>query len=312
MVNGASRMHLPEEFKRTIRATHHTQGEAWLERFPELIHFCETRWPLNILPPYDLSFNYVAPAEWRGGERVVVKLCQPDSQFRDEIDALEHSNQSGKAMVTLIDYDLEHGVLILEHLQPGRMLAEEQDDEAATVIAAKLLRNLWTEVPHDTNLPSTEGREASLAAILNQYPRGLGPVSRTMLEEAAAVFQQMNNTIKAPVLLHGDFHHYNVLCDQTRGWTVIDPKGLTGEKEYDVIQFLMNCLPEEGYEEVMERRIELLTNTLNLDKARLLKWGFCHAVLSTCWILEDGGDQHGEPFFKCIEVFKGLHQKMLG
>ena len=42
------------------------------------------------------------------------------------------------------------------------------------------------------------------------------------------------------VLVHGDFHHHNILASE-RGYLAIDPKPMLGEPEYDV-PFLWNPL----------------------------------------------------------------------
>ena len=41
-------------------------------------------------------------------------------------------------------------------------------------------------------------------------------------------------------VLHGDLHHENVLDGGERGWLVIDPKGLLGERTYEYATTLCN------------------------------------------------------------------------
>jgi streptomycin 6-kinase len=59
------------------------------------------------------------------------------------------------------------------------------------------------------------GRSAATARVLFDTPRGVSP-------------------------LHGDLHHSNVLDGGPRGWLAIDPKGLLGERTYDVANLLGN------------------------------------------------------------------------
>ncbi|MBY0121294.1 hypothetical protein [Bacillus sp. S/N-304-OC-R1] len=58
---------LPTAFMKTIREVHKEKGEKWLEDFQQLIHECEERWQLEIKPPFDLSYNFVAPAIRKDG-----------------------------------------------------------------------------------------------------------------------------------------------------------------------------------------------------------------------------------------------------
>jgi len=53
------------------------EGVAWLERLPALIDDYAQRWSLTMLPPYTLSYNYVAPATRADGTPVVLKVGVP-------------------------------------------------------------------------------------------------------------------------------------------------------------------------------------------------------------------------------------------
>ena len=54
-------------------------------------------------------------------------------------------------------------------------------------------------------------------------------------------------------LVHGDFHHHNILRS-ARGWLAIDPKPMLGEPEYDVPSFLWNPLPCRLRVDLLESR----------------------------------------------------------
>jgi streptomycin 6-kinase len=45
--------------------------------------------------------------------------------------------------------------------------------------------------------------------------------------------------------------------------------------------------PEPG--KLLQRRIDLLSERLNLDRARVYGWGLAQAVLAVYWGLEDSG-----------------------
>jgi len=40
---------------------------------------------------------------------------------------------------------------------------------------------------------------------------------------------------------------------------------------------------------VIENRIDILVKELNLDKEKILLWGFVHVVLATCWSIQEDG-----------------------
>jgi streptomycin 6-kinase len=95
----------------------------------------------------------------------------------------------------------------------------------------------------------------------------------------------------APVLLHGDFHHYNVLTAERAPWLAIDPKGMLGDPGYESGPFLLNPRLDgaETSAGVLRRRLDVLAEELDYDRARLRDWGIAHAVLSACWSAEDEG-----------------------
>lgn len=303
-------MQLQQDFVKNIRLYFKEKGEAWLENLPNLIRYCEQKWSLRMGEPYSLSVNYVAPAVMEDVKEVVVKLCIPGDGFMDEIEALKLF--SSKGMVQLIDHDAEHGVLILEKLSPGHTLAEVEDHEEAARIAASVIQNLKTPAQDQTRLPTTKAREENLKKQIKNHPEGIGPIPRTTLDQALKVFTYLNETTEQQYLLHGDFHHYNVLASGDGMWTAIDPKGLIGEIEYDLIQYMLNKQPDEGTYYVIEKRVKIFSEEFNLNKKRLLLWGYCHTVLSTAWSVDVKDGSYSESFFRGIEIFEKLYEAHFG
>ncbi len=298
-------MQLQNEFVKNVRLYFEEQGEEWLDDLPSLIRYCEKKWTMKIGEPYELSINYVAPAILSDGTEVVIKLCIPGEGFQHELEALRLFN--GKGMVRLIDSDAEKGVLILEKLTPGHTLASLEDHEKAAHIAAKAIKQLKTPAPAQTILPTTKAREENLRKQIISHPNGIGPITRDTLDRALEIFTYLNETSEQHYLLHGDFHHYNVLSSGNGEWTVIDPKGLVGEIEYDLIQFLLNRQTQHAYE-VIGQRVETFTNELNLNKKRLLLWGYAHTVLSTAWSVDTNDGSYNEEFYRGIDIFQKLYE----
>ena len=65
---------LPNKFVQTIKSVHKENGEQWLNCFNKLIEECEERWDIQFMPPFPLSYNFVAPAVRKAQKEVVVKL----------------------------------------------------------------------------------------------------------------------------------------------------------------------------------------------------------------------------------------------
>ncbi|NHM32683.1 aminoglycoside phosphotransferase family protein [Neobacillus terrae] len=292
---------LTESFKQTLHNVHGEKGRAWMDAFPGLLQYCEKHWNLTIGKPFSLSYNYVAPAVLQSGHEAVLKLCVPGDEFLSELQALQLFQ--GRGMVELFDYNRERGVLLLERILPGNPLADLEDDSVAVVLAAKALDQLWAEVPLGTNLPSIKSREESMKRIERENKDGLANISAEHIKQASALFTYMIETSEKEYLLHGDFHHFNLLKNSVGDWTVIDPKGLIGEREYDLIQYFLNKWPQTNLKNIIRNRAEIFTRELKLNKKRLFLWGYCHSVLSSCWSAESG---HDTDTIRAAEVFREL------
>src|SRR5262245_57643925 len=146
-------MDLPDQFRRNVVGAF-SQGEAWLESLPVLIRECQDRWRLDVGPPFELSFNYVAPATTPAGDAVVIKLGVPNPELISEVQALRL--YAGEDAVRLLDADEEKGILLLERLTPGQSLSAVSDDETATHIAAQTMRKLRRPLPSDHSFPTVE------------------------------------------------------------------------------------------------------------------------------------------------------------
>lgn len=279
---------LPEKFIRTLIGVHQEKGRLWLKNFNQLIQYCENTWSLKVLSHYPLSYNFVAPVILKDGSEAVLKLGVPSKDIRIEIEAVRLYN--GNGMAGLIDSDPEKGILILERMSPGETLKSIQNDEEATLLAAEVMKKIRTPAPLNSLFPSTSQWATGFVKLRSHYNGGTGSLPEQLVEKAEEMYTNLNSTIKNLQLLHGDLHHENILSAYREPWIAIDPKGVIGEHEYEVISFLMNNLPVVKPEEIIKRRVDLFTEKLHLNKERVLSWAFCHAVLSAWWHIEGNSD----------------------
>jgi streptomycin 6-kinase len=222
----------------------------------------------------------------RGDSRVVLKLCKQRGDEWHAGDVLRAFNGDGTVRI----YAADRGAVLLERLDPGRELVEivrEGNDATATEILADVMRRMAQHEPPEkcpTVVDWGQGFDRYLKTGDSRVPRDL-------VGEARESFRNLANSQRGTILLHGDLHHYNVLFDSTRGWVAIDPKGVVGEREYEVGAILRNPIEQPDLfcsGDVINRRLSILTKSLNLDYRRALKWSFAQAVLSAIWDVEDG------------------------
>jgi streptomycin 6-kinase len=288
---------IPQALIRNTIELHGPAGAGWLDRLPALFAESEERWSLEVGSPFpELSFNYVAPALRADGTAAVLKLTFPeDPGFRREAEALRLFDGQGAAR--LLELDSDCGAMLLERLEPGVPLTTVWDDEEATSIAAGVLRQLWRPVPPHHPFPSVSDWAQGFDRLRRDFGGGTGPMPAALVEKAKALFADLLASQGETALLHGDLHHQNVLAARREPWLAIDPKGVVGEPAYDAAALLHNPTelldaPRPG--KVLERRVDLLSEELGLERVRVRNWGIAQAVLAAYWSFEDGGWVWGE------------------
>jgi streptomycin 6-kinase len=144
---------IPDDFARARIAYQGEEGVDWLNRLPTILATCERHWHITIGAPFpNLSYNYVASATRQDGSPAVVKVCIPTGEFPQESEALRLF--AGRGIAELLAWDDDYEAMLLEALQPGTTLSSVEDDEAATSMAAAVMRECWRPVPPDHPFPT--------------------------------------------------------------------------------------------------------------------------------------------------------------
>jgi streptomycin 6-kinase len=302
------KLDLPTTFVNTIQCGFGEKGETWLANLPELIKEMETRWRLTVSPAFpNLSYNYVAPAIRQDGSAVVLKLGVPNEELSSEISALKIF--AGRGSVRIFEGDPDKGALLLERLNPGRMLSTHLDAEGATNIAAEVMSALWRPEPAKHSFKSVSDWASGLEKIPALFPSGC-PIPRKFIDQAKSLFTDLISSQKKKMLLHGDLHHFNILSSEN-SWRCIDPKGIIGEPEYETGAFLRNQIdPFDILPSLKqtEKRVDVFCEILGFDPKRVRAWAIAQAVLSAWWVVEDLGVEGMDLDYAiaCAELFQRL------
>lgn len=273
-------------------------GRAFLDRLPSTVARCTERWGLRLEPPFPgLTYNWTAPGVDRDGRPVVLKVAYSDSD-RPEIDELRNEREAlrlfgGEGAVRLLADAPECGAILLERAIPGHTLRIIDDDERATTIVAGVLRRLWRPLPPDHRFPTLEDWSRGFERHRARYGGGAGPLPADLLARAEGTFRDLLAEPDEHVLLHGDLHHDNILSGTRRPWQAIDPKGVAGPREFDIVAFVENPRPDllddPAPGRVLRRRLDQFAHEFGFDVERLRQWAIAQAVLSAVWSIEDHG-----------------------
>ncbi|MGO3396595.1 Aminoglycoside/hydroxyurea antibiotic resistance kinase [Serratia quinivorans] len=175
--------------------------------------------------------------------------------------------------------------ILLERAQGGLSLPQmvrDGNDQQATAILCQVIARL--HAPRAQPLPAL--------IPLDQWFNSLWPAAQAhggMLRLSATVAAELLTSPRELSVLHGDIHHDNVLDFGERGWLVIDPKRLYGERAFDYANIF--CNPNYGIAtdpDIFLRRVEQVCQLAGLDRQRLLQWILAWAGLSAAWFMEDG------------------------
>jgi streptomycin 6-kinase len=213
-------------------------------------------WGLALGAPFPLArYSFVAPV---GADAVLKVTPASDDEADEEGEAL--ALWDGDGAVRLLRLDKRRRALLVERATPGEDIAGVPEGEA-TAIAVDVAQRLWKR-----------GLSPGLSpfrSIHDHVPRWLAnAVEHPLAQLAADLYRALEK--RDDTLVHGDFHHHNILRSE-RGFLGIDPKPMLGEPEYDVPSFLWNPLPYRMRLDVTERRLEAFAAAA-LDQERMRVW----------------------------------------
>lgn len=262
------------------------KGEHWLKRIPDTIEKYEKKWHFSTNPPFDLSYNYVAPADRADGTKVVLKIGFPnDPEVQKEIDALTVFN--GEGSIRLIEVDRGDSVMLLEKVIPGIPLSTIEDDEKATRILAQVMKSICKPLPENNSFITVSEWMQAIQIYKEKHYHSEGNIPQYLIDKAMRLCEELFATSATPVLVHGDLHHDNVLSSDRESWLAIDPKGIIAEPAYETAAMIRNPYNRmknvSNLEDVLRKRILILAEELNFEPSRIHKWCFTQTVLSAVW-----------------------------
>jgi streptomycin 6-kinase len=214
-------------------------------------------WGVELGEPFPAYASFVAATL---DDKVVKSPWEGDDEALHEPDALE---LWGDDAIPLLDR--RGTVLLEERANPGTDLSA-LDRAEAIAVAVQLGRRLWRPAGAPFRRVDVE-----IERWLENRPSPLTPLAR----ELFASFTH------AEWLVHGDFHHHNILRHGDR-FVAIDPKPYLADREYDVYPWLHNPVGHVLSREDAEWKIAQFASA-GLDEERIRAW----AVIRGAYLMDD-------------------------
>jgi streptomycin 6-kinase len=281
---------LPQKFTRTIAGMFGEEGTKWLAELPRIIAAVSADWSLKTGKPLkNLSYHYVAPCICADGTEAILKIGFPEekTEFFSETETLKLYNGDGAAR--LLRADEKRYAMLLEKLVPGKTLGEMclKDDKETVRIAAGTLKKIIRDVPKGGDFHKLDDWIGGFhRAKDTEFPADV-------IKKAQSFYKELTGKNKN-FLLHGDFHHENILSSTREPFLVIDPKGLIGGKGYDIGVFLNNhrnwLEGTPGFKEKLDRAVAQFSHVFEIESSDIGKWAFVQAILSAWWTFEENNE----------------------
>ncbi len=247
-----------------------------------------TAWNLTDAQPLATTATSHVYTAMHRGETVVLKLLTPVGVHDEQHGPIALQCYDGQGAVRLIRHD--DGAHLLEYVDgPDLMpMVQRGDDDGATAIIADVLNTLHKAHHTDASALISLGRR-----FRSLFTRADADGTASIYVRAARVAETLISQPEREAVLHGDIHHENIRHSARRGWLAIDPKGVYGDRAFDVANALCNpvSMPALVQDEArLLHHAAIYAAKLDIERARILKYVFAYACLSACWSVEDGED----------------------
>ena len=256
------------------------EGRDWLARLPGLIDECAEGWSLTLGEPFPYAFASLAlPAIREDGSAAVLKIQFPDRESQHEAAALELID--GDGAVRLFAHDAGRRALLLERAEPGTPLKELDPDRALDVFV-DILPRLWKPAGAPFR-PLADEAMWWAEGLPDDFERAGRPFERELFAAALDAIERLNGSQGEQVLVNQDMHADNVIRAQREPWLLIDPKPLSGEREFGIAAIVRGRELGHGREAVVHR-LDRLTVELGLDRERARGWALAQTI---AWAFDD-------------------------
>jgi len=122
------------------------------------------------------------------------------------------------------------------------------------------------------------------------------------MKKAKDICLSVSTLYSQKMLLHGDFHHDNILLGKDGEYIIIDPKGVIGDPVFDIARFILNEFFGEINRESHKKInyiICILEKNLNIPNYILRQCLYVETAMGACWSVEDGSTP--EEYLRLIE-----------
>ncbi|MEG0775404.1 aminoglycoside phosphotransferase family protein [Clostridium sp.] len=264
-------------------------GKDFYEKVLKDIEAYANKWSLisfQFIPSYSSNLVFKCNSEDYG--RVVLKIGNPF--FREiytEFNTLEQYN--GRGFCRVFEADIEKGVILEECVLPGNPLREESSLKKRLSVFSSLYKGLHIMPTNAEIYPTYTGWVSRITEYMGK--RQDRKELYLYMKKAKDICVSVSSSYSQRMLLHGDFHHDNILLSSNGEYKIIDPKGVIGDPVFDAPRFILNEFCDEISDELYEKINSIictLERDLNIPNYILRQCLYIEAAMAACWDVESG------------------------
>jgi len=273
----------------------HRFGKDFYEKVLKDIEVYAGRWGLTsfqLIPSYSANLVFKCESETYGS--VVLKKGPSSGAVVTEFQTLRQYN--GRRFCRVFDADLENGVILEECVQPGIPLRDESSLDRRLSVFCSLYKDMHIPPVNAEFFPTYTEWVVSITEYMSKredfYELYLH------MKKAQDICLSVSTLYTQKLLLHGDFHHDNILLGRNGEYVIIDPKGVIGDPVFDVPRFILNEFGDEITPELYKKINDILykfEKNLNIPSDILKKCLYVETVMGQCWCVEDGSPPESYP-----------------
>lgn len=269
-------------------------GKAFYEGIMRNLHRVVNEWELSsltLVDSYSASLVFMVESEKFGP--AVLKFGSNQKELRQERIAL--AIDEGRNFCKLYASDLDNSILLEERFVPGTVLRDETSVEKRLTVYCQLYKGLHVDIEDVkgyTTYTKWVTRITEYMSRLQEYQ-----LLNAYMQQAEKIYLALTRRYSRTALLHGDFHHDNILLTDSGDYKLIDPKGIIGDPVFDIARFILNefCFEEDIYsmKEHVMLVIDGIGQSLNIPCSVIRQCLFVETTMASCWWVESGVNQDG-------------------
>lgn len=264
-------------------------GTSYYEKVVRDVEEYAMRWNLTsiqCIPSYSANVVFMCYSEDYG--HAVLKIGNPSSrQILTEIHALRQYNE--RRFCKVFAADIENGILLEERIQPGSTLREESSLDKRLSVFCSLYQDLHVTPEKPEIYPTYTEWVSRITEYMSKRQDFIELYAH--MKKVNDICLSVSTIYSQKKLLHGDFHHDNILLGFDGEYIIIDPKGVIGDPVFDVPRFILNEFDDELTDDTYRKIKHIITifeKKLNIPSHILKQCLYVETVMGICWCVEDG------------------------